>query len=295
MFEALAPDTAPRHQALVRLEDVGPAADPEDLRAVAAYLKSKQVPFSFGVYPVYRDPLGAAHDGKNVTIRLRDAPEVVDAIKFMISAGGTMVMHGYTHQFEEKKNPYNGQSGDDTEFFLSHLDANGNVIWDGPVPGDSREWALNRIDRGLAEIKAVGLPRPQVFEFPHYAASFVDYQAVAQRFPYRYERAMYFPGLFSGNPPADRDPTYQFFHYPVRDVYGSAVIPENLDYVRGGDGGASVKQIIDIARNHRVVRDGVASFFYHPFLGPEPLRQVVEGIQKLGYEFVSAQDVMTTS
>ena len=35
-------------------------------------------------------------------------------------------------------------------------------------------------------------------------------------------------------------------------------------------------------KRNLVVRDGVASFFYHPFLGTAYLKQTVEGIQGLG-------------
>src|SRR5205085_486794 len=38
LFDALAPKTAARHRAMVRLEDVGPDADPTQLRAAADYL-----------------------------------------------------------------------------------------------------------------------------------------------------------------------------------------------------------------------------------------------------------------
>ena len=46
------------------------------------------------------------------------------------------------------------------------------------------------------------------------------------------------------------------------------------------------------ARRQLVVRDGVASFFYHPFLGLQYLPQLVEGIQQLGYTFVPATTLL---
>ena len=41
----------------------------------------------------------------------------------------------------------------------------------------------------------------------------------------------------------------------------------------------------------RVVRDGVASFFFHPTYDIAVLRQIVEGIRGLGYEFVAASSL----
>ena len=45
------------------------------------------------------------------------------------------------------------------------------------------------------------------------------------------------------------------------------------------------------ARENLVVRDGVASFFYHPFLGVGSLPKLVDGLRAMGYTFVAAQDV----
>jgi len=163
------------------------------------------------------------------------------------------------------------------------------------VPEDSPSWALSRFDQALAEVQAAGLPRPTTFEFPHYMASAVDYLATGARFTYRYERSLYFPGFLSDSdqPANDSRPRWQMFPYAVRDVYGSIVIPENLDYVSGD--AESVTQKLNEARENLVVRDGVASFFYHPMLGVGQLPRLVEGLQALGYTFVPGREVTTPS
>ena len=58
LFDLLAPKTSEQHRALVRLEDIHPRSDPEELRAAADYLHSEGIPFGFGVSPYYRDPQG---------------------------------------------------------------------------------------------------------------------------------------------------------------------------------------------------------------------------------------------
>lgn len=297
LFDALAPTTHERHRALVRLEDIGPNADPDKLREVAELLDEEDVPFSFGVYPVYEDPNGVAHNGRPTTIRLSQRPEVVEAIRHLIACGGTMVMHGVTHQYADKANPYRGQSGDDYEFYRAHVDARDYVQLDGPVPEDSTQWASDRIAQGLAEFEAAGLPAPQIFELPHYAGSASDYQAVARHFRYRYEQAMYFGGQLTGGRTDWRHSTDQFFPYPVRDVYGTVVLPENLgNYIPVGynhNPPRSANDIVATARRELVVRDGVASFFYHPYLGAEQLRPIVTGLRALGYSFVSPREAST--
>jgi uncharacterized protein YdaL len=291
LFDLLAPTTPERHRALVRLEDVGPDADPQSLRQIADYLYAQRVPFSFGVYTVFEDPNGVDSDGQPVRLRLRDAPEVVSAIKYMISKGGTMLMHGYSHQFSAAPNPYNGKSGDDFEFYSAHVDADDYVRLDGPVPGDSTAWALSRVDKATAEFKACKLPVPSVFEFPHYAGSATDYRAIATRFTTRYERGLYFSGVLSGKPVDHSRLIGQFFPYVVKDVYGTKVLPENLGNVeleyQNHHPPRYAADIVHTAKLNLVVRDGFASFFYHPYLGVSHLKEIVPQIKALGYTFVS--------
>jgi uncharacterized protein YdaL len=288
LFEALDPGAGQRHRALVRLEDVNPTSDPTQLRAITDYLSGQGVPFSVGVFPVYRDPNGVGGSG-DVTIKLSERPQMVAALAYAVAHGGSLVLHGYTHQYAAKDNPYHGRSADDAEFYLCHLNADQQMTLDGPVPEDSEAWALGRIDQALAELQTAGLPRPSMLEFPHYMASAADYAAAAKRFQYRYERTLYFPGLLSGTPVDTAQPGWQFFPYTVRDAYGTTVIPENLDYVHSDVD--SVPGMLDTARANLVVRDGVASFFYHPFLGVGSLPRLVDGLRTLGYTFVAAQDL----
>jgi uncharacterized protein YdaL len=295
-FDALAPARAERHRALVRLEDVGPEADPENLRAIGEHLYRAGIPFSVAVFAAYADPDGAYHDGEPTTVTLADRPRLVDALGYLWQCGGTLLMHGYTHQHAEHANPYRGVSAEDYEFYLAHIDARDNVVLDGPVPEDSRRWAANRIAAGARVMRTVGLPEPTIFEFPHYAGSAEDYRAVAEAFGVRYERAMYFPGPLAGAPADHAAAVEQFFPYPVRDVYGTAVVPENLgNYVPVGLNNRAARHPADLiatARLNRVVRDGFASFFYHPYLGVGPLAEIIEGIREAGYEFVTPEEAL---
>jgi uncharacterized protein YdaL len=180
-----------RHRALVRIEDIGPMSNPDDLRAIAAALKTEGIPYSIAVYPLYVGPIV---NGRQRTVHLAERPQVVRAIVEMIDGGASLVLHGYSHQLGDRKNPRSGESGTDYEFFAAHLDDEGNVVYDGPVPGDSQAWAQERIDKSLAELADLGLPRPTMFNVPHYAASPADYAAIGRTFAARYDR----PVLLSG-------------------------------------------------------------------------------------------------
>jgi uncharacterized protein YdaL len=159
------------------------------------------------------------------------------------------------------------------------------------VPTDSTSWALSRVDAARHEYCRTGLPQPTIFEFPHYAGSPVDYAAIGSRFSTRYERSLYYPGKLTGTVDTTRF-AGQFFPYDVTDVYGSKVIPENLGDIspleQNHHPARFPAQLVEAARANLVVRDGFASFFWHPFLSLDYLKQTVEGIQALGYTFVGA-------
>jgi uncharacterized protein YdaL len=291
-FDVLAPGTQARHRALVRIEDVGPDSDPNDLRAIANYLSSVDVPFSVAVYPRHLDPNGVYNNGVPVDVTLADTPEVVNALQYMVRRGGTLLMHGYTHQYSNVANPYSGASADDFEFFRAHVDAQDFVVYDGPVAEDSPVWATDRLTSSAAAFGAAGLTTPTVFEFPHYAGSAVDYTAVAGMFSKRYDRGLYFRNQLAGGPIDHTQFSGQFFPYAVTDVYGTYVIPENIGNVEpdpfNNHPARLPADLIDAASRNLVVRDGFASFFYHPYLGTAYLMETVEGIKNLGYTFVAA-------
>ena len=288
-FDLLAPQTRERHRALVRLEDINPRTDPDELRAAADYLHAKGIPFGFGVSPYYRDPLG--HEDSPYELLLRDAPEVVQALQYMIRRGGVLIGHGYTHQWDGGRNPYNGMTGDDVEFYRVRESKDGAVQPLGPLPGDRTVgWSERRIVAADDEFRAAGLPQPKIFEFPHYFASPRAYRAAAHRFSTRWERATYFAGVLSGKPINYEHSSGQFFPYVVRDVYGTKVLPENIGSIAPNPWHAYKARrpadLVRAAKANLVVRDGFASFYFHTFLDLDLLKQTVEGIEALGYTFV---------
>jgi uncharacterized protein YdaL len=304
LFDTLAPATPARHRAMVRIEDVGPEADPTRLRHIADLLSARHVPFSVAVYDAYRDPDGHFAHEMPTAFSLRRRPGVVAALKYMVEHGGTLVMHGHTHQSDERPNPYARVSAGDYEFFAAGLGAGGDFLLQGPLAQDDVAAWRARLDQGLADWSDVGLPRPQVFTTPHYAASPNAYAAIRSRFPVRYERVLYFareagPGLVwkSG------DWGGQFFPYEIRDIRGDLLLPENLGYYAGkgrgyGSGGGFGRgqdHLIDSARRNLVVRDGYASFFFHWFEDPAVLDGTVAGVQAMGYRFVAPAEVLSSA
>lgn len=300
ILQTIAPNTPDRRRALIRIEDVGPNSNPDDIVAIANFLSDRRIPFTIATYPYYRDPNGAANHGRKTAYRLVDKPKLVDALQYARKHGAVIAMHGYTHQYEEDKNPYSGTSAEDYEFYKAHLDEQNDVRLDGPVPQDSKAWAAQRLSAGRGEFARVGLPDPDIFEFPHYTASAASYRAVQEMFGVRYDQGSYFDGTCPGGNCADESAPagemfQQYFPYPVRDVYGSVVVPENLASITQAFNNVPARTPEEVVANAAaltVVRGGVASAFYHPYLGVAMLGQVVDGISALGYEFVSPYDVI---
>jgi len=314
LHDILGIDHEESKRAIIRIEDVDPNADPDELRQIADYLYSEGVPFAVSVVPVYYDPLGFYNNSIPERERMSQVKEFLSALDYMVERGGNIVLHGYTHQYDETANPYNGVTGDDFEFYRVSLDDYGRVVYGGPVPEDSERWARDRVRRGLQELERSGFS-PVAWETPHYAASSTDYPVFANTFSATIQRVLYFTDyplaahLFArayGAPgrvkklgraravSASAEPLYfggQFFPYVIhRDIYGQKVIPENLGNVEPepwGEYPARLPEdIVRAASKNLVVRDGWASAYFHPFYDISYLEELVSGIKALGYTYV---------
>lgn len=305
-------DAAPA--ALVRLEDVHALTSVQHLRTLTDRLSgwtdpasgtASPIPFSIGLIPRYRDPLGRNNNGLPLDIRLRQATGLRTELAHAVAKGAALLMHGYSHQYLHLLNPHSAVSGDDFEFW--------DIAGNEPLSVDSPLDWRRRIDQGIREIANAGLTA-FAFETPHYQASPNAYRAIAERFPVAYERAVY----YTGDRPRlnttanDRDfAVGQFFPYVIaRDWYGRKVLPENLGNIefdiRDIDPTSNCEyRWQDLTENARVlravVRNGIASFFFHPFWletfrrpdgtaylydGLDEFERVLTGLHELGYRFV---------
>lgn len=301
-------------QALLRLEDVSAITEPAHLATLAALMQqwqdpvtgaAAQIPFSIALISRYRDPLGIYNGGVSQEIRLRNAKALRAALNDALARGGRLVMHGWTHQYSNVRNPWSGVSGDDFEFW--------DIVGNRPLPKDSlRDWR-SYIDSGIKELTGAGYSA-FAFEMPHYRASPRAYRAVAERFRVGYERVHYYTSESPVLDPTSSARDFavgQFFPYPIkRDWYGRKVLPENLGNIEYDISAIDPSSNLsygweELARNaevlHAVVRDGTASFFFHPFWlgtfvrpdgGVYPidalgdLRRLLTTINALGFRFV---------
>lgn len=251
------------HSALLRIEDISPMDDPVRLREIADILSSRGIPFLVGVIPFYVSP------GEGIRVSLSDKPEVVDALKYMVQNGGTIVMHGVTHQ-------YKGVTAMDFEFW----DESTNQ----PIRGETVDGIRRKLETGIQECMRNGL-YPLIWETPHYTASFRLYETVAGYFGSAMEQRLSIENF-------DYSQTFPYVIY--RDLFGQRIYPENLGYIPlDPDREKSrqyVRNLLKNAKANLAVRDGFASCFFHEFLDLDLLVEIVEGVESLGYTYIDLRE-----
>jgi uncharacterized protein YdaL len=242
-------------RAMIRLEDVNADDDAEAVQHAVDVFVREGIPFQIGVIPLYVNP--NAHK----QIRLSENPGLVAVLHKAVASGGTIILHGYTHQ-------YHGVTADDYEFW--------DGMRNGPRGDDSARLVRDKLAAALAECFRNEI-YPVAWETPHYMASPRDYVEFGRVFSTLYEQST-----------IDARGTQQFYPYATIDVRGRQIVPENNGYLPVENPDPNV--LIDNARAFLVVRDGIASAFVHDFIDPKYLESVVRGVKQLGYTYISIRD-----
>ncbi|HEX7684023.1 MAG TPA: DUF2334 domain-containing protein [Trinickia sp.] len=297
LHDILNTGAAVNHRALVRLEDLDALTTTASMKKLSDYLYSLKIPFTMATIPLYTDPNGYYNGGVPETIHLAQATGLKSALKYALARGGSIVMHGYTHQYDSTPNVQNAVSGNDYEFWFA--------VQNRPVDEDSEQWAQGRMADGLAEFTNNGF-KVAGWGAPQYQMSPLASQAAAAEFKTSFQRAVYYtstnPQIGTGAPNQDFS-AGQFFPYIInQDYYGARIIPENLGSIQYNicnvDPFSCVaytwQQVLTNAQYGLAVRDGFASFFFHPYwlepgLGVPAMsdfKSLVSGVTKLGYKWV---------
>ncbi len=288
------------HKAIMRLEDVDARTDIDDLNVIANFMRDKNLPFSVATIAQYEDPLGVENNGVATTEKISDSI-IGTTLKALYDEGlVSIVQHGTTHQFHkslndavsEINNPYNGLSGSDFEFMRVIENADLSYSYLYPIENDSGQWAKNRMVYGKSILAELGII-PFAWEAPHYMAGANHYRSIAEVYPVQYARVLYYPNEESSDMNLKYKFIGQFFPYVIqKDLYGQTIIPEDIhnvvDVPNEGYRALMPSDTIHFAEKLKVVRDGVASFYYHPYLRDTHLSEIVDGLQSAGYTFVAA-------
>jgi uncharacterized protein YdaL len=305
LHDILEQDHPTRHVALVRLEDVSADVVTSSMKSLTDYMYQRKIPFGVAAIPRYKDPTGAYNGGVPEDIPLSLATNLKTSLNYARARGGQIVQHGWTHQSDNAINNINGVSGEDYEFW--------DMVNNRPMAAENggQAWSTDRMVKGLQELNDAGYT-PIAWEAPHYQSSPLSIKSNVAISAYKkkaYGRVVYYtsdaPDLKGASGVYDYSPG-QFFPYVIKnDYYGQYVIPENLGNIERK---AVCSYCFDYlpsdlvlnARYARVVRDGYASFFFHPYLlnpettalginGMADFRNTMSGISQLGYTWGSPQ------
>jgi uncharacterized protein YdaL len=245
------------HEAFIRIEDVHPAIDPKKLRAIADYLYAKGIPFMVAVIPVYYNP------NNDTYLTLDQSPEFREALRYMVRKGGSIILHGYSHQYLKR------ETGEGFEFW--------DIQRDKPIQNED-QYMRDKLEKGIAMLLRNGLT-PVAFEPPHYAMSQNGYQILSH----------YFSTLVGQLQISDE--TYQTAQKPPyrlnRDVNGLKIIPETIGYVTNDD--YYMSQIESNMRETLLVRDSVVGVFYHPYISIDKLKHLVDWLETYPLDFINLQ------
>lgn len=282
-FLGLPPRRGPR-RALLRLEDVHPGYDLGLLYRTVRLLKRKKVPFAVSVIPKFVPRGEEESAGRELDRR----PAFLRALRYVEASGGVLLLHGYTHHVPDAEGCPSLGSGADYEFWDRCRDA--------PLARDSPAFLRERVSAARALFARAGL-EAVAWVTPHYAASPQGFRLFGRLFERTVQRVSYYADGAEGPP---HPYVTQFFPYTVyRDHYGQFVWPENLGFVPmpGSDWGWDTPEdVAESARKAHVVRDGWASFFWHPQHAALPgglqrLEELVDAIRSRGFTFVSLKEL----
>lgn len=243
------------NKVFIRIEDVHMFREPERLAAIGEYLHSKDIPFMVALIPAY-----VSVESSYVNL-LSSKKDFVEAIRYLQKLGGSIVLHGYTHQHE----------GTDTS-------GEGFEFWDGvndrPLAVDMEEWMHRRIGEALTECVKNGL-YPLAFEAPHYAVSQEGYKILKNYF-----------STYVGQVQTS-DSGFTTTEYPYQ-LYNTELfhrlVPENLGFINPLDSFTRHK-IVENLRQVSIVRGYTAGVFYHPYIDLKYLQELVEELLREGVEF----------
>ncbi|MGX9755256.1 DUF2334 domain-containing protein [Clostridioides difficile] len=244
----------------VRIEDVHAFREPKELIKIADYLSNKNIPFTIALIPAYVNP-------KNHKITtLSESPEIVKAVKYMQDKGGTVILHGYTHQYKNEE-----VSGEGYEF------------WDGekdePLKENMTVFVKDRVLKGLRICIENGI-YPLAFEAPHYAIESDGYK----------ELKKYFSTYVGQHQNNDKKFSTNTYPYVIRDTEEFNIfIPENLGYIDPEDKFTfqNIKENLDIVS---IVRGFSGGFFFHSYLDIKYLKDTIEYLEKQNIEFMDLRD-----
>lgn len=247
LFDFFQKKAVPRHEVYIRIEDVHPMRDPNELRNIIRYLGSQHIPYMIAVIPIYKTA--------DTFVTLESTPALVRVLQEAQNNGGTLIMHGVTHQY------YDTETGERYEF------------WDwqnkAPIPNEE-SYIEDKVRTGL-QILLKNHLYPAAFEPPHYAMTKRGYEVIHRTF-----------STVVGNIQlSDHAFITQTAPYSVPKSYQGSVTfyPESGGYAEEATP-VVVSRMLANVRRASIVRESQSGLFFHPFLPLSLLKRLVDGLRE---------------
>ncbi len=257
MYDILGETDFEQEQTYIRIEDVHPMRNTKTLRAVADYLHGRGIPFMIALIPVYKDPTSS-----HMTT-IDERPEFANTIRYMQDRGGSVILHGYTHQEFKTET-----SGEGFEFW--------NGIENAPLDAsiDIEQYVFEKVYSGLSSCISNGI-YPLGFESPHYAIDIQGYREIKKYFST-------YVGQLQENDMKFGTTAYPYKIYDTERV--NKLLPENLGYV-DPENPFTLEEIFENYDNVDIVRGNIKGVFFHPYLDIAYLKSIVEELERRGAVF----------
>lgn len=238
----------------IRIEDVHPFRDPEKLRKIGELLYKNNIPFLISLIPTYINEQGQITP-------MSEVKGFAETIRYLQKLGGTVVLHGYTHQHYK-----HFVSGEGFEFWDSKNNS--------PLDINMKEYLADRITRGIIECVKNGV-YPLAFEAPHYAMSQEGYRILKEYF-----------STYNGDLQTS---DYKFntvtIPYKIQNTkLFNKLISGTIGYINPDDK-MPIYRIMENYKKISYVRDALIGVYYHPFLDIKYLQELIEGFKKLNLQF----------
>lgn len=281
--------------AYIRLEDVHPLSDANRLRDAAEELAKRDIPYMIAVTPVYTDP----ESGRR--FHFENHREVLDVLRYMQANGGSVVLHGYTHQFRgsetgegfefwDVENEMPIYHGPDEEVVkLSAADFQTEEEYEAFMSENKtyeRQYIEERLTRGVQELVNYGL-YPLAFEAPHYTMSQHGYEVTSEYF------STYVGQIQLSDERWEIMDTTPYASQPTI-LKGMRLLPETIGYVQP-DAEEPVAGMMESADFYQVVDGGMIGAFYHPYLGLAGLQELLDEMEKIeNIEWIDLKNMENT-
>ncbi len=271
------------HPAFIRLEDISPLTDPNNLKEAGEYLANRGIPFYMSVVPVAL----SNKNGKLVTFSQNK--KLLNVIKKLQTRGGMIIVNGYSrsYRFEEK--------GDGFEFWdvkmnqriitekTDQIPPKQKVRSDFPSEKEYEKYIVSteeieteyiekKLTKSIEELTDLGL-YPVAFEAPNYAMSSNGYRTASK----------FFSTIFGQIQLSDEDRSIVGVPLLIAEpkvLAGMRVYPDTIGFINPALSDPLQDMRLTI-RRLQTVPGSMIGGYYHSYLGSKYLPQMIELIESV--------------